>query len=175
MTLALRPNYVVDGVEVYSIFAGKAVVRLPDGWRTTIAFPTEVTVLKLVKAIPDGEGLITVWANPDGNDLVCWPDGRWVPVVSTSLVVDPEPKRWTFTQSNPPRTIDFTIRQGHCGGCGLCVATCPRHCLTHKEEHDARGFHPARLAVPEKCTACGECATMCPQAAFTIISRRAGG
>lgn len=56
-----------------------------------------------------------------------------------------------------------------CKGCGLCVKACPFGIIAlSKDKINAKGYHPAKLVVPEKCTACQSCATMCPDTAITV-------
>jgi 2-oxoglutarate ferredoxin oxidoreductase subunit delta len=38
-----------------------------------------------------------------------------------------------------------------------------------QERIDSRGFHPAHLTDPDRCTGCAQCATMCPDACIRIV------
>ncbi len=56
-----------------------------------------------------------------------------------------------------------------CKGCSMCVNACPLHIIALDEgKINAKGYHPARLAEPDKCTGCTACATMCPDTAITV-------
>lgn len=46
-----------------------------------------------------------------------------------------------------------------CNGCGACVASCPKKCLTLRE--DERGFLKP-VVDPDLCTSCGLCEKICP-------------
>lgn len=57
-----------------------------------------------------------------------------------------------------------------CKGCGLCVAACPLKIIVlSKDRINAKGYHLAELAVPERCTGCASCGTMCPDSAITVM------
>ncbi len=61
------------------------------------------------------------------------------------------------------------IYEDRCKGCGLCVAACPLKIVAlSKDKLNGKGFHPAGVINPEKCTACACCAVMCPDVAITI-------
>lgn len=58
------------------------------------------------------------------------------------------------------------IEKAWCKGCGICVAFCPKGCLTidlisQKCVHD-----------PDKCVYCGLCEHYCPDLAITVINDR---
>ena len=53
--------------------------------------------------------------------------------------------------------LDFNIEK-ECYGCGACVASCPRHCISLEE--DEKGFLKARIDK-EQCVNCGICETKC--------------
>lgn len=56
-----------------------------------------------------------------------------------------------------------------CKGCGMCVKACPLKIIAlATDKINAKGYHPAKLIVPEKCTGCASCATMCPDTAITV-------
>jgi 2-oxoglutarate ferredoxin oxidoreductase subunit delta len=57
-----------------------------------------------------------------------------------------------------------------CKGCGLCVDACPQHIIALDPERlTAKGYHPARLTDPDKCTACTSCYQTCPDVAITVV------
>lgn len=61
------------------------------------------------------------------------------------------------------------VDEKFCKGCGLCVAACPFKLLELDAKRlTAKGYHPATLIKPEKCTGCATCATMCPDVAITV-------
>lgn len=63
----------------------------------------------------------------------------------------------------------ITIDEGVCKGCGLCANACPLHIISLDTGRlNAKGYHPARLADPDKCVGCAACATMCPDTAITV-------
>ncbi|MBN1460517.1 MAG: 4Fe-4S binding protein [Armatimonadetes bacterium] len=64
--------------------------------------------------------------------------------------------------------VDETI----CKGCGLCVDFCPRQAMGFAVHINARGFHPAQLQHPDKCTGCAQCAVMCPDACIRIVREK---
>ena len=44
------------------------------------------------------------------------------------------------------------IDEAVCKGCGLCANACPLHLIDLDGGHlNSKGYHPARLARPEKC------------------------
>jgi len=64
--------------------------------------------------------------------------------------------------------FDVQVDRDHCKGCGLCVAFCPRECLTMARTVNARGYHYAEFAVPRQCTGCLQCARVCPDTAIEV-------
>lgn len=61
------------------------------------------------------------------------------------------------------------INEDVCKGCGLCVSICPRLVLENDLVRlNAKGYHPATFAHPEKCTACSMCAIVCPDSAIRV-------
>lgn len=55
----------------------------------------------------------------------------------------------------------------HCTGCGLCVAICPKHCISLKENE----YGSLKYQIDEqKCVHCGKCEKMCPQNSFQVNS-----
>lgn len=66
------------------------------------------------------------------------------------------------------------IEPGECKGCRLCVAACPRHCLTVGSELNLLGYQYARFEKPD-CTACGFCYYICPEpGAITVHKGKKG-
>lgn len=49
-----------------------------------------------------------------------------------------------------------------CKGCGLCVAVCPKNCITISKHSNEKGFFYAK-AKQVGCTGCANCALMCPE------------
>lgn len=63
----------------------------------------------------------------------------------------------------------ITVDENVCKGCGLCANACPLHIISLDTGRlNAKGYHPAWLAQPEKCVGCAACATMCPDTAITV-------
>lgn len=61
------------------------------------------------------------------------------------------------------------IDEAVCKGCGLCANACPLHLIDLDGGRlNSKGYHPARLARPEKCVGCAACAIMCPDTAITV-------
>ena len=74
------------------------------------------------------------------------------------------PRRETF------EPLDIAVNR--CKGCGLCVATCPKHVLALDEAVvNALGHHPVRLLDSGGCTSCVLCARICPDMVFTVFAR----
>jgi len=56
-----------------------------------------------------------------------------------------------------------------CKGCGFCVEFCPRDVLENSEKFNRKGYHPPRVAHPDKCNTCDTCEMICPDfAIFTV-------
>lgn len=56
-----------------------------------------------------------------------------------------------------------------CKGCDMCVKACPLNIIAlAKDKINAKGYHPAQLMEPEKCTGCACCAIMCPDTAIRV-------
>ena len=63
----------------------------------------------------------------------------------------------------------IVVDDTYCKGCGLCVDACPLSIIELDAERiNAKGYHPASLVEPDKCTGCASCATMCPDVAITV-------
>jgi 2-oxoglutarate ferredoxin oxidoreductase subunit delta len=63
--------------------------------------------------------------------------------------------------------IDFE----RCKGCGLCVAVCPKSCITISKQSNKSGYFPAAQTAKDedsKCTGCCACAIVCPDAAIIV-------
>ncbi len=57
-----------------------------------------------------------------------------------------------------------------CKGCGLCVESCPPHCLMLAPELSSYGVHPAHYTGKE-CTGCGICFYCCPEPGAITVYR----
>ena len=56
-----------------------------------------------------------------------------------------------------------------CKGCGFCVEFCPKDVLERSEKFNRKGYHPPRVAHPDKCNTCDTCEMICPDfAIFTV-------
>ena len=62
----------------------------------------------------------------------------------------------------------ITVNEDVCKGCGMCVFACPMKIIELAKGINAKGYHPAKLMVPQKCTGCCACAFMCPDVAITV-------
>jgi len=59
-----------------------------------------------------------------------------------------------------------------CKGCRLCVAVCPRGCLSVGAEINEIGYQYAKFEDRE-CTACGFCYYICPEpGAITVYNEK---
>lgn len=64
------------------------------------------------------------------------------------------------SKSKKPRPA--LVRQ-YCKGCGRCIESCPKHCISLGDEIDpSSGYTPVLLDLDE-CTACGLCFGACPE------------
>ena len=62
------------------------------------------------------------------------------------------------------------IRSDECKGCGLCVVTCPIHCIEISDSLNVQGYSPARY-TGHGCTGCGICFYVCPEpGALTVYT-----
>jgi len=55
-----------------------------------------------------------------------------------------------------------------CKGCGLCISVCPKKVLGISKVQNLKGFFPAKVTYPEKCTSCTFCGLVCPDIAIQI-------
>jgi NAD-dependent dihydropyrimidine dehydrogenase PreA subunit len=60
-----------------------------------------------------------------------------------------------------PGVVSLVLRAEECGGCGDCVAVCPRGVLAMSEDK-------AVLVDHDACIECGACARNCPTGALTV-------
>ena len=62
------------------------------------------------------------------------------------------------------------IRVDECKGCGLCVITCPVHCLEISDTLNLMGYNPVHYSG-QGCTGCGICFYVCPEpGALTVYT-----
>jgi 2-oxoglutarate ferredoxin oxidoreductase subunit delta len=62
------------------------------------------------------------------------------------------------------------IRTDECKGCGLCVVTCPVHCIEIVDALNIQGYNPAHY-IGQGCTGCGICFYVCPEpGALTVYT-----
>lgn len=62
------------------------------------------------------------------------------------------------------------IERDRCKGCELCVSICRFQVLgMDKNALNKKGYYPAGVAQPEKCTGCANCALMCPDSAIKVM------
>lgn len=80
---------------------------------------------------------------------------------------DPSKMRWSMAVE--PRG-KVTIDAEECKGCGLCVASCPAHCLEPAAELNASGVHPVQCNG-HICTGCGICFYCCPEPGAITVYR----
>lgn len=68
----------------------------------------------------------------------------------------------TTTQTLVERPKPFVFPE-YCKGCGRCIESCPKHCISHGTEiNPATGLIPIILDL-EACNGCGLCITACPE------------
>lgn len=60
------------------------------------------------------------------------------------------------------------VEQDCCKGCGICVASCPRKCLTLSEGFNVFGNSYCVQTAPEQCIGCRVCGIMCPDSAISV-------
>ena len=62
-----------------------------------------------------------------------------------------------------------TFQTDLCKGCGLCVSTCPKGCLSiAADQINKKGNSPPVMTDEDKCIGCDFCATMCPDCIITV-------
>lgn len=61
----------------------------------------------------------------------------------------------------------ITINAERCKSCGLCVAICPKDCITISKESNKNGYFPAVLSKND-CAGCCQCAIVCPEAIIEV-------
>jgi len=69
----------------------------------------------------------------------------------------------------PKREARIEVKHEWCKGCYICVEMCPRKVLEVDRSTFIRGFHPVRVAHPEKCTLCRLCELWCPDLAIAVF------
>lgn len=63
----------------------------------------------------------------------------------------------------------ITVDESVCKGCGLCANACPLKIISLDTGRlNLKGYHPARLMEPGRCTGCASCAAMSPDTAITV-------
>ncbi|MDO9464217.1 MAG: 4Fe-4S dicluster domain-containing protein [bacterium] len=63
---------------------------------------------------------------------------------------------------------NVVIDKERCKGCRLCISVCSRKALNISKMQNSKGFFPAEVACPEKCTSCTFCGLVCPDIAIQI-------
>lgn len=58
-----------------------------------------------------------------------------------------------------------------CKGCELCLAVCPRGCLTISKRPNKTGHFPVEFHG-DGCTGCTQCAIICPDAAIKVYREK---
>ncbi len=61
----------------------------------------------------------------------------------------------------------ITINVEMCKGCELCVAVCPKGCISISKHSNKKGYFPAQ-ANSKDCTGCAMCAVICPDAVIEV-------
>jgi 2-oxoglutarate ferredoxin oxidoreductase subunit delta len=57
-----------------------------------------------------------------------------------------------------------------CKGCGLCIAKCPKKCMSWSDSLGVYGT-PAVRINEEECTVCGICEIFCPDCAIAVVKK----
>jgi 2-oxoglutarate ferredoxin oxidoreductase subunit delta len=55
-----------------------------------------------------------------------------------------------------------------CKACELCIAVCPKDCITRSDTLNRYGVYPMRMRDDAPCIGCALCATMCPDTAIEV-------
>src|SRR5437773_1573595 len=77
-------------------------------------------------------------------------------------VADPYKGGYPMVQQLKERPKPFLFPE-YCKGCGRCIDSCPKHCITLGSEiNPATGLIPVILDL-EACNGCGLCITACPE------------
>lgn len=63
--------------------------------------------------------------------------------------------------------VKITINAERCKSCGLCVAICPKDCITISTQSNKNGYFPATVTKND-CAGCAQCAIVCPEAVIEI-------
>ncbi len=65
---------------------------------------------------------------------------------------------------------ELIVNESYCKGCGMCIWICPFNVLEiDKERINSMGYHPVKIAHPEKCVKCGLCEYICPDFAIFLV------
>ena len=76
------------------------------------------------------------------------------------------------TAGRPIAWSPLAIATDRCKGCELCIAACPKHCLSlDLETVNVLGYHPIQLTDADACTSCAFCARVCADVVFTVFAR----
>ncbi len=59
-------------------------------------------------------------------------------------------------------SVNITIKEARCKGCGICATFCPKQVLAVSELGKIRVLHE------EACIACGQCELRCPDYAIFV-------
>ncbi len=60
-----------------------------------------------------------------------------------------------------------TIKAERCKSCGLCIAHCPKKCISFGQTMNKLGYHPVEINHGA-CVACGSCYATCPDGVYAI-------
>lgn len=66
------------------------------------------------------------------------------------------------------------VERDRCKGCAFCVEFCPYDALALEDGFNAKGYHPPKLAAPEKCNGCDLCGLYCPDFAIFAVREKNG-
>ncbi len=67
----------------------------------------------------------------------------------------------------------ITINAERCKSCGLCVAICPKNCITISKQSNKNGYFPATVTKND-CAGCSQCAIVCPEAIIEVCREQMG-